>query len=73
MSDRTRGLIMVIGPAIGIVATVIEMASDEVTAWNVVQLLLFGLVVVAGLEILQRSGWQGPSPPPSQFEGRGPG
>lgn len=73
MSDRTRGLIMVIAPAIGIVATVIEVARDDLTGWNVVQAVLFAFVIAAGIEVLQRASGEGRSSPPSQFEGREPG
>jgi hypothetical protein len=66
MSERAVGLIMVVGPALGIIATVIEAASDDVTAWNVVQVVLFTLVLVAGFGVM-RGTPTAPSPPADRY------
>lgn len=55
MSNRTRGFIMVIAALIALAANVVDAANDGASAWNILAILCFAIVLFAGFELVAKN------------------
>ena len=55
MSSRTRGFIMVIAALIALFANVVDAANDGASAWNIIAILCFAVVLFAGFELVAKN------------------
>jgi hypothetical protein len=60
MSNRTRGFIMVGAALVALAANVIEAADEGASAWNIIAIVCFAIVLFAGFELIAKS------PPPTE-------
>jgi hypothetical protein len=60
MSNRTRGFIMVGAALVALAANVIEAADEGASAWNIIAIVCFAIVLFAGFELIAKS------PPPAE-------
>jgi hypothetical protein len=60
MSNRTRGFIMVGAALVALAANVFEAADEGASAWNIIAIVCFAIVLFAGFELIAKS------PPPTE-------
>jgi hypothetical protein len=52
VKTRTRGFIMVGGALIALAANIVDAAEDGASAWNIVAIVGFAIVLFAGFELV---------------------
>jgi hypothetical protein len=52
VKTRTRGFIMVGAALVALAANIIDAAEDGASAWNVVAIVCFAIVLFAGFELV---------------------
>jgi hypothetical protein len=55
MSHRTRAFVIVIAALIGLAANVIEASTDGASAWNIVAIVCFAVMLFAGFEMIAKT------------------
>lgn len=55
MSHRTRGFIIVIAALIALAANVIDAANDGASAWNIIAIVCFAIMLFAGFELVAKN------------------
>jgi hypothetical protein len=55
MTTRTRGLIMVVAALIALGANVVDAANDGASAWNIIAIVCFAVVLFTGFELVAKN------------------
>jgi hypothetical protein len=55
VNTRTRGFIMVGAALVALAANVIEASTDGASAWNIIAIVCFAIVLFAGFELIAKS------------------
>jgi len=55
VKTRTRGFIMVGAALVALGANVIDAANDGASAWNIVAIICFAIVLFAGFELVAKN------------------